>query len=277
MPGTPYRLATHLPLQQGPIMPINPAKQLHQAWDNLFKLTLGPRQVRHLSEHLPVHTHVDIDERPYLFERWGSYPQMIDHRTGFQAVAQDANGAYIYTMGFLYNGRVAEPLFQLDAAGNFRLGSSFNSYCTRGTFDRVQNHTFLGTNRTSGNNAERIWWFRGFDSDQMWCNHREWRSHTYYWGHKSVGVTTWLQLVPVGGSWRVDVSGGAGNYVHARSRLMQEYRNAEDYYAKWRRKYYREHNLPDPERKLNASDIQTVDYIAQHLRVYDPPKARMPS
>lgn len=258
-------------------MPENPAITLYRTWDNLFRLTLSQRQTRLLANKLPTHTHVGMNERPYTYNAWGAPAHIINHRTGIQPVAQDADGAYIYSMGYLSSRKVSEPLFQIDARGNFRLGSAFMGYCTRGAYERVQEHTFLGTNRTYGSNSERIWWFRGFGGDQVWCNPREWRRHTYYWCQRSVPPKTWLLLMQVGGAWRIDLCGANENYADVRPRLLREYKAAEDYYAKWRRKYFRENGIPDPQQPLDASEVETIDYIAQHLRVYEPPKARLPT
>lgn len=257
-------------------MPENPALTLYHAWDNLFRLGLSRRQARHLDEQLPTYTHEAMDKRPYQFDRWGASAHIINHRTGFQPVAKHAaTGKYIYTMGYLDGRKVTSPLFQIDPKGHFRLGSTFTGYCTRGAFERIQEHTFLGANRGRRYN-DWLWWFRGFDSDQMWCNEREWRRHTYYWEHRSVPITTWFLLMQVGGQWRVDIAGGNEDYVNSRDRLRRQYQEAEHYYAKWRRKHFRQKGVTDVERPLDASEIETVDYIAQHLRVYDPPKARMP-
>lgn len=260
-------------------MPENPAHTLYRAWDGLFQTTLSRQQRKRLKEMLPTHSHAELTKRPYMFDRWrwSTHAHIINHRTGIEPVAQDVKGNYIYTMGYLQGGTVVNPLFQIDASGNFRLGSAFSYYATRGAYDRVQHHTFLGWDRTYGRPSRRIWWYRGFESDTSWCNERDWRTHTYHWSESALPTSTWLQLCRISNSWRVMVAAAQDDYAALDERLMHQYRKAEEYYAKWRRRYHKEQGLPDPDKLLDGSDIETVDYITQHLRVYDPPKAQMPT
>lgn len=257
-------------------MPENPARKLYEAWDAMHSVTIVGHRARHLRNNLPQHA--DLNMRPYTSSGWYGALLMVNHRTGIQAVATDRNGKFIYTLGYLYGGKVGEALFQIDAQGNFRLGSAFQGYQTRGAYERVEQHTFLGVCRAyRATFRDRIWWFKGFDSDRMWCNPRDWRSHHYYWRENSVSPSTWLVLKHLGHTWQVDIAPGDPEYADQRQRLVRQYQEAEAYYAKWRRKYFRENGIPDPQQPLDASEVETVDYIAQHLRVYEPPKARLPA
>lgn len=259
----------------------NPATTLYRAWDGIFKVTAPSHLHNYLAEQVmkvdPAQPHW-LDTIPATNRTYYGCEQLVDLRTSVFPTAITPDGQYVYGLAWERTGHGRELLFQLTPTGEFRLGSSaFGCYVTRGVFDRVEKHTFLGWNRLYRRvGRERAFYFAGLGA-RIWLDPRDWREHRYYWREGMISKDAWLRLRPMGATWQVEVAPGFENSDFQQRRLVSEYEDAEAYYAKWRRKHFRDHNIPDPERRLDASDIETVDYLTQHLRVYDPPKARMPA
>lgn len=261
----------------------NPAITLHNAWDGMMQLNIQPHQREYLGEQLPAVDTSDrgyLDQVPYSSDRslYG-LQQMVNWNTAYKPTGMLPDGRLFYTLGFTRGGSF-EPLFQIAPDGEFRLGTTFYRWTTRGSYERVEQHTFLGAQRAYDHTyKDWVWWVQGYNDRIRWFQTRDWRRHAYYCRTRTFESGTWLKLVQVGGTWRIDIAPNQdqARYDSAKARLKSNHESVEAYYAKWRRRYHREHNLPDPEKALDASDIETVDYIAQHLNVYEPPKARMPS
>lgn len=245
---------------------LTPAQELYAAWNTLYRIS-GSRFSQ------PPY---DADTFPYydgLYNRNYRYRyHHLDRTYGIEPHGVDENGEFIFAFGRIASGFVNNVVFYIDAKGNFQLGTNLR-YDPRAysVFDRIAKFTFLGT---AGPARERIWFYTGLHSTRTWLNRRDWREHILYFsGARFYGQ--WMRLTPVGTTWQAEVTPGQDADSPRQEALLDEYRDAEAYYAKWRKKYYKQSGIPDPQKPLNRTDIETRDYLEQHLRVYEPAKARL--
>lgn len=259
----------------------NPAIALYNAWNGLFQLRMHSRHRNYYNQTLPSVNTDDpewLDQVPDSTRNSYGLNQMLDWNTIIKPTATLPDGRPFYALGYQHQGRF-DSLFQLAPNGAFRLGKVFDGWPTRGAYERVDTHTFLSANRAYDHNHQGwIWWVQGYDEPhQHWCQTRDWRTHTYYWRHRTMLPASWFTLRRSGGVWRATIAPQQTKVETLKCQLHSQYKAVEDHYAKWRRRYHRKHGLPDPEKALDSSDIETVDHLTQHLRVYDPPKAQMPA
>lgn len=256
----------------------NPALRLYQAWDSLWRLRYG--HLIHPDRHRSPWSHPEValpDERPWRPETRHNY-QLLNWSHGIQPTCLDENWQPVYAFGKVKHGNIIEDLFHLDADGNFAIGSAFrysDHILTWGPFDKLVAHTFLG-----GGKAYRrgyVYWVNPLAGSypRRWINPRDWEKHLLYVQHSPRLSMNWMHLKQEGPQWVMAASPEFETYEEASDLLKVGYESCRDYYAKWRRKYFRDNGIPDPDEPLGMTDIETVDYIEQHLNVYDPPKARL--
>lgn len=247
----------------------HPALQLYNAWDIIYRANY--RSWRAIEDGLTVIE--DICNRPPQLSRYANY-QLLDWKAGIQPLCLDTDGRPVYTFGYISGRRVSEPLLHLDADGRFSLGNAFGYSPTWGPFEKMDRFTFMGGGNLYGLPGKHLWFTGGRYSH---LSARDWRKHHYYFRYRASYANhgIWFDLERTGTTWRTCITQEQDGYRDHHNQLTNDYREAEDYYAKWRRKYYKDNSIPDPETLLDPSSIETVDYLEQHLRVYEPAKARL--
>lgn len=250
----------------------NPAIKLYNAWDSIFQANRTDKSLSSLKEHFPRAFHLDNrprqQSRRYLF-------QLLDWKVGISPVCLDEQDQFVYALGYVNKGSIQESLFYLDAQGRFSFGDAFYyGYTTWGKFSKLTSMTFMAGGMTNGRG--NCFWF-GTDAQgdrQRWLNVRDWRLHHYYFRQRRHD-SDWYELDASSGTWMAQIAPDQEGYSDSHDRLLEDYRAAEAYYAKWRKRYFKKQGIPDPKRKLDASSIETVNYLTQHLKVYEPAKARL--
>lgn len=252
----------------------NPAIRLYQAWRSFYEFQYNTRFYSSLDQ---ANSLDEVDRS----SRIGWYGlQFIYRDFAFAPLCMDANDDPVFAMGRVESGRMQHTLFVIDAQGHFRLGAGFGMYQPKGAYDGLHRFTFIGSDRdyhARSRYDKRIFWVNDPDNPVTYLNSRDWRRHTLYWFEQDVPIAAWFSLKRQGTAWVAEVAPDQGDADWLSDKLTAAYRLATDYYAKWRRTYFRRQGLPDPERRLSPSEIETVNYIAQHVNTYDPPKAYIPS
>lgn len=258
----------------------NPAIRTHEAWDTIYRF-MGHRKRVERMENTPwLDRKLVTVEEPHLLNlttpRVSAFVSPIQHLNsthGIQAVAW-LDGQLIYRMGKVDSTGITEHLFTLAPDGSFRFGDEFTYDMTWrwGPFDHVTSLTkFIG--HTYNVKSGKVWYID--DGDNVHVHVRNWRNPTLYWSEDAIRATTWFYLTQNSvGSWEAQVEPEQEGAHHRERALAREYRLARERYERYRRRYYRENNLPDPDKRLNASDIETIDHISQHINLYEPGKAR---
>ena len=254
----------------------NPAIHLYRGWQSLYELYARELYRTSLEE---LEALDDINGFASPSRRLGCMLQHIYRDFAIAPIGKDADEDPIFSL-FRLGGWEKENLFILNKRGQFRLGPSFRNYQPRGAYDGVQRFTFMGTDRdyhARNRYDKRIWWVDTNNTKYHYLNTRDWKRHTLYWFEQDVPIETWFNLRLQGTSWVAEVARGQSEYPWLCTKVSDAYKRAENYYTKWRRTHYRRQGLPDPDRSLDRSEIETVNYIAQHINTYEPAKARIPT
>lgn len=253
----------------------NPALRLYNAWDGIWQIAHGHKNLKNYAwMRVPFRAK---DERPPRPENRHLF-QLLNWKHGIQPTCLDEQDRPVYAFGQIEGGKIIDDLFHLDADGNFCLGSSFGysgRSLTWGPFDKLTHHTFIGAGKAHLRGY--VYWVNPLDGSTptRWVNPRKWEDQLMYVQHDSRLELSWMRLQRVGDRWLMAAASNFPYFHRTQNILDEAYHSCEEYYAKWRRKYYRIQGLPDPETILDDSEVETVDYIEQHLNVYDPPKARL--